>query len=801
MKNNLRSTVGLTASMTIIATLLSACGGGGGGGVAPPASSSLTLTATPALGAFVDGATVIVSDYLGKECSRGKTLAGTANITINPTTCIAPLVVQAGIPGDLYFNEATGANQPVTGTGVHAVLPNTTVASFGVSALTEIAAFGLLNTTGGVNTNAAGVSARNNAIASLLTNGNVTDPLAVPHAAASLTAPATDAYGAMLAMLAHLGTPGQTPEAIARDFALDLADGTWDGLASGVLVSTPTPTTFGAAMLAAEGAAVVNINAVSAATIPFSAAYLPDSGITAAVAATAANGGTAPTSPINTAKNLFTSLRTSLNLLTNPSRTGFFDTEILAARNDLSNAVMPALTSTFNKVDALNSAVLLMNDLKANGIAAIPACSMSFGTCQYADPAIVANVIVSTHKFNPNNGRWNSCETSIPGSFTVGSLPALVSCYTDAAQPSFSASSQTYYTFKADVMPGATANNYTYTSSTTTQTIDFMGMPVGAATNSANYIGTASVVKTGLTNSSIAVTGQLAADGVSHAYDQVAINTLRTYTATVPAGAPAGFALARYDATGSIGSGSPTGVTTGTISLLTGSSFSQLEDVNGAIPVTRAAADLGRTLTAVVQAKTAGTQIDGTLTGSNVACALSGLGCSPTNLSFTGSITDLANAAVGKFFTGTLADIRDYSAYDNTQPVTSTNRIKIKGTLTGTVTNNTVAPAAVYQLTLNEDMTVDNQNTVSLIYKDSLNNTVNVNSVILANTPTHTFNVTSGTVVGVLTRTPVVGGTGGTNGLTGNLYVGGTFAAPGTLIGTLSGAIVNYTDGTFTSLQ
>lgn len=811
LKNKLRSATELTVSMTIIATLLAGCLGGGGGGAAP--ATGTTFSVTPALGKFKDGAKVDIRDSKGNLCNSGTTLNGTATLTIQ-NTCTGPFVVQAGTgANDQYFDEKTGGLVGTSGVGINAVLPDTTRTSFGVTALTHIAAGALLDASGVLKTGTlkADVDSRNNTIAALLSNGNVTDPLAVPLAAAS-GVQAGDAYGALLATLANLVTAGNARQ-VAQDLADDLADGVWDGFAGGVATSTPSAANFGATMSLAAASAVGSINAASAPTLSF-ASYVPAVNVASAVTAAAANGGVLP---ITTAKNLFTSLRTSLKLLSNPSRDGFFDTEMLAAKNDLRNAVVPQINKTMSKIGVMNHSINLMNNLKANGITGLQPCNtgMGFGTCKMPDLANNLNTIVQSVSYNGKNGALSTCTTNsqLTTSFGGGTLPAgiNVSCKVEIDQRTFAANGSTSYMFNSTVTPAVTANDYTYTSSTTTTPYTYggMGSTAGTPTNSANYTGTATVVKNaaGTLNSSVIVSGQLAADGVSHAYNQVAINMARTYTTTVPAGAPTGYALAKYDVTGSIASHQTTGAALGTIALLTGSSFSHLEDSNGTnFALTAAQLNAGQTLTAVLQAKTVNTQIDGTATAGNFACDLSGFYCGPASVSLTGSITNLANAAVGKFFTGTLTDTRDFTSYDTSKLANSTlvatglqNRIKDTGTFSGTVTNNTVTPAAVYQITFNEDRMTDGQNTVSFIYMDPSKNTVTVNAVVLANTSTHTFNVTSGAVIGVLSRTPTTRGI--TSGLTGNLYVGGTVTAPGTQIGTLNGATVNYTDGSFTTLQ
>ncbi len=453
----------------------------------------------------------------------------------------------------------------------------------------------------------------------------------------------------------------------------------------------------------------------------------------------------------------------------------------------------------------MNSAIRLMDSVKATGLAGLPVCNGSFGVgaCQITDPMQPTNTLVQSAEFRnwtPINCTSNSLPTT---QFVAGALPANISVSCSAQMmdtPTFTLgfTSSTTYLFRAVVTPVANATNaYNYISAVDSNTYDWM-TGQNTQTIGANYAGTATL--SGVMNRSMTFTGQVAADRVNHAYNQVAINTTRIYpSGTKPAGASAGFALAKYDATGTITGMQANGTASGSLALLAGSSFSQLEDVNGNTPTTPAERNLGQTATFIVKATALSTQIDGTLTESAVMCDVSGFYCKPTNLSFTGSITNMANAAVGKFFTGTLTDMRDLTAYNITQMPSTTNRIKDKGTFSGIVTNNTIAPAAVYQVTLNEDRTVNGQNTVSLIFTDPSKNTVTVNAVILTNTPTQTFNVTSGAVVGVLHRTPTTRGI--TSGLTGNLYVGGTPTALGTLIGTLNGTTVNYTDGTFTTLQ
>ena len=823
LKSTIRKSAEIGVSMTIIATLLAACGGGSGGGVA---NTGTTFYIIPALGKFKDGATVNIRDSKNNLCGTGFTAGGTAPVLI-PSTCTGPFIVQAGMgQTDQYFDEGLNKYMPTSGVGINAVLPDTTRTSIGVTALTHIAA-GRLITASGVSVNPATVTATNNAISALLSAGNVPDPLAVPMAA-DFNVKATDAYGAVLAALANLGANARQ---VAKDLAEDLADGSWDGFAGPTNIpankrSTPDFSTFGASMVMATQSAVSQVNTTTP-KFTFNS-YLPSSNVIATITA-ATNSGMPP---ITTAKNMFTSLRTSLVLLTNPQQTGFFDTQLLAAKNDLRNTVMPKYQTTVEKAALVKHAMSLMQGLKAYGLplACTPTAFMPcFGTYSMADPVTLGNIIVENTRWNTVRGSFmpvlQTCTSSSHPSaqYGTGLLPVLpagitMSCAAEIDALSNAPAGYVLHRFTAIVTPAAAANNYSYTSTTTATPYDFMGVP-GTPTVSALYIGTASLVGTPLTTpapasqpiilaNSYSLLGKLAADGVLHDYDQVAITALRTYpSGTAPAGSPLGFALAKYDISGSIASYLAAGLTPlGTITINVGTTESKLEDAYGLNPQLAADRNLGKTLTLMMQAKTTATQIDGTAYANAYACDISGIACKPTSLSFTGTFTNInpLTPKIGIFATGTLTDTRNLTAFNATLPASNTNRIKDNGSFTGTVTNNTVAPAAVYRITLNEDKMIDNQNTVSFIYIDSSNTTVNGNA-IFNTTPAapaiHTFNVSSGAVNGVLSRTPPALGSPALSGLTGNVYVGGTPAVPGTLIGTINNQQINYTDGTFSTLQ
>lgn len=669
-----------------LTSLLTACSGGGGSSSAPAPNTPATvsISVTPAMGMFKDNSTVTISDNQGKSCGTGKTSGGVAKITITPTTCLTPLIVQAGVAGDQYFNEATGLLVAITGTqGIHAVIPNTSYTSIGVTPLTDIAAASLINTTtGGLNTGvtAASVTTQNATIAKLLSNGNVTDPLAVPAAASSSTSQATNSYGAVLAMLSAL-VPGQTPQAIANNLALDLADGTWDGSASGTTIQgAVVPASFGTAMAAAATAVSASVNATAAPTIAITAAYVPTANIVSAVAAVG-SGTTIPAAdPIATARSLFTSLRTNANLMANPGQTGFLNTQFTTANTTLTNSVMPKVNQVSAKMDMLLQAHQLVRDISNYGtLAASPLTNLNDGINCGVTPAscwdatstpgytFFQNMNTST-SFNPTY--WgiaaSFCWTTIPNgtldisnvattnqiptvnnSATGGTaMPAniVVSCQAEVEPTTFDANGyQNDYIFNLNVTTVSHQPNVDKTY-TTTSSEDFYG---GAgytyqSSNPAAAVQGDPTLSTITGNASLLFlhsfaepknlnfNGDLAANGATYDHDSVTIALTRT-----GGGASAGvFTLASHALTGNITSYTTSSASSGSIALMSGTILTRLEDSAGITPLPITSAVAGESGVLVLSAKTASTRIDGTLSISNFACDISATSCGPQNASF-----------------------------------------------------------------------------------------------------------------------------------------------------------------------
>jgi hypothetical protein len=170
----------------------------------------------------------------------------------------------------------------------------------------------------------------------------------------------------------------------------------------------------------------------------------------------------------------------------------------------------------------------------------------------------------------------------------------------------------------------------------------------------------------------------------------------------------------------------------------------------------------------------------GNLTTTGTVTDLSGKKTVPASATFTGSITDVTNATVGKFLTGTMTETTDLSSYDTTKLTSAINFIKLNFGFNGSIINSTVTPAMTYAVNMTVDETVFGQKGLSFTYTDPSGNVVTVSRN--GATP-NTITATSGGVTVVFTKGS-----------------GGTVSAGTTSIGTISSKTVSYNDGTFESL-
>ncbi|MFA6015702.1 MAG: IPT/TIG domain-containing protein [Gallionellaceae bacterium] len=220
--------VGLTAIATLV---LAGCGGGGGGSSGGSSSTAMTtLSVSPSLGRFAQGAHVRIKDRNGAQIGSGFVNAsGVAAIDV-PTSSQAPLLVEAGLTDDQYYDEIQGWQtiSGISGVGVRALVPDHTVASqVGVTALTEIAVGSLVDASGVV---PAGVTAASavGANATVAQSFGVTDLLAPPKLVGSkadlngLGTTDADKYALKLAALANMAGTGEGALQVAHRLRNDL---------------------------------------------------------------------------------------------------------------------------------------------------------------------------------------------------------------------------------------------------------------------------------------------------------------------------------------------------------------------------------------------------------------------------------------------------------------------------------------------------------------------------------------------------------------------------------------------------
>lgn len=283
MKRNFRKAAELGVGLTMIAALvLAGCSGttNSNSSSSSAAATFNNLDITPMKGKFETGATVRVKRAKdGIEVAMGTVNAsGVASLKV-PSAEAGPFLIEAGIAGDKYYDESTGASASVDAgtTALRALIADATSASaVGVTALTELAVAQIEAGSGISGVTATDVDSANIAIG---TQFGVADTLATPSVVDGTTklagGNAADDYALRLAGLAKLAASGVPSLKALRDLRDDMKDGTLDGR-----IGT-TPITTMAMTVAASGVTVTEFNTALAKAISSAAKAYAASGVKA----------------------------------------------------------------------------------------------------------------------------------------------------------------------------------------------------------------------------------------------------------------------------------------------------------------------------------------------------------------------------------------------------------------------------------------------------------------------------------------------------------------------------------------
>jgi hypothetical protein len=225
-------------AMFLLPALLLSCGDNNADSHAAAAPSVVTLVVTPSLGQFAQGATVRVKDRNGKIVGSGTVeSSGSATINFIANSVSTPLIIEAGLNGEYYFDEkALGylpiSDVPPSGAAIRAVLPDLIRQNIGVTAITEIAA-GLLLTSAGTlpsTADAASVVTANLVVGRQFAVADpLSPPTAVSEARALNSSNIADEYALRLAALAYMTELGDNALQVTRTLRDDMADGAFDG--------------------------------------------------------------------------------------------------------------------------------------------------------------------------------------------------------------------------------------------------------------------------------------------------------------------------------------------------------------------------------------------------------------------------------------------------------------------------------------------------------------------------------------------------------------------------------------------
>jgi hypothetical protein len=675
------SLIGLRFARLLVAFVLATlfgCGGGGGDSASTlPAPAVVSLISiTPSLGRFSQGTQVDLLKLDGSLIASG-VIGANGQATINFANFSGPAVVKLrGSATSTFFDERTKLNEPFGAGSTLSAVVVLPLASVGVTPLTNAAAILLESKTGGIAAaTSADVLAANKAVADHFPG--IADILAPPTIVDATTqntldiASPADKYALLLAALANTTTTGTALD-VAAALAIDLRDGKLDGLDStSSNPSTPLAAYTPGNLVAAFGNVAKTLSTPSSQLVIASTPLVITIDLSPVVVV--------PKTSLQMAKAMFSDLRSTNNSLTNATKTGFFDLQGKRIDADLKNNVAPEVTRVTDRLYYLNRTV--------KGFESVTGQDAGTDSPFIAGTSPDTGLQVLTRSMGSNFNVWYSWGNGNENTEF---------CWADTLVPAtVSVVKCAYYKKDAGFPNGLTGtlfemtrsapNQYSYVATRRTKAListfpilSFAG-GISAVDSAGNLIpsgnGSLQKIFTSATLTKYIVTGTLPPSGLT-------LGNLATGPDTISAVAEKTLLSGNtYRSTlqGSVVTTKLAGGTVTSVAFDSGS-FIDTDETN---PL-----DIKMVLAKVVlDAKTADTQLVGTLDLSDFKTNLANVNLIPTRLIFTGTVTDTSIGGSGQFLKG----IYDFNAttgyplFSTNLPDGPTNFIRSTITFTGTL--------------------------------------------------------------------------------------------------------------------
>lgn len=669
-------------------TGLAGCGGGGGGGAVTTQSDSVTVS--PSLGKFSDGAHVTIRKPDGTQLGKADIAGGTGTATVPIGSYSGPILIE--VTGDAsgnvkYYDEGSGTERVFGAADKLSAIAPAVQANVGVTTATNAAVAQLLRSHNGAIPAAISTADINLANVKIATALGIDDVLQAPklidlanHDKNALnTANVEDRYALKLAAMAKVanGSGGKTALDLAKNLADDLADGTLDGKdgATDIAGVAYDHAFFEEQMQArSKEMAAQMADATSRASIDNDPTVLGRMQRDVSALVTVNNA-----SDVQKAKAMFQELRGTLNSFAN-GNTGFLDTQARRAADDLKAVVAPALEKTASRVTAVGTAIAAFEDARAYSVSG--ANGLASGVFTPGAAATLGRQYGSVNAAWYGYGAFDLCWTDL----ATGVASKVTCAHAGPGSADYANNRLKMVVFE---LSATGVNQYSYTATRRNLPVTFApngfdvladiqnlgpavpGLPVGTGTVAATVVN--GQLNAFAFSGTLTPSANACATSVTVANcpaDKVDVHVARTALAAANTD--------RYALSGSVSTVDAAGATLASVGFDDGSYVDLDQSVSGGgMPVA---------LNLLGTAKTAASKFSGSLLVDGFQTDANGLHGIPTRIVFAGDVSDTSTGGAGKFLTGKLElGVADYKLYDASLPDSASNFIKLNVSFTGTV--------------------------------------------------------------------------------------------------------------------